>query len=64
MSTNYQFYIETNVDEYIGQWIAICDGQIISHGTDIKLVYKEAKQRCPHKKPLITRVPNKETMIF
>ena len=61
---NYQFYLKENVDQYIGQWIAICNKEIVSHGKDVKKVFKEAKKKCPKVKPLLTRVPNKDTMIF
>ena len=61
---NYQFFMETNVDKYIGQWIAICNKKIISHGKNPKKVLKEAKIKCPKNKPLLTRVPDKEAMIF
>lgn len=61
---NYQFFMKTNVDKFIGQWIAICNQEIISHGKDAKKVFKEAKEKCPKERPLLTRVPDKETMIF
>ncbi len=61
---NYNFFMKTNVNQYIGQWIAICYEKIVSHGKDVKKVFQEAKQKCPKDKPLITRVPEKETMIF
>ncbi len=64
MDKNYQFYMKANVDPYIGKWIAICNQEIVSHGRDVKQVYKEAKEKCPTKRPLITRVPEKQTMIF
>jgi hypothetical protein len=38
--------------------------KIIAHGKDIKSVYKEANEKCPNKRPLFTKVPSKETMIF
>lgn len=61
---NYQFFMKTNVDEFVGQWIAICDKKIVSHGKSAKKVYEKAKKECPDKKPLLTKVPDKETMIF
>jgi len=64
MTANYQFYMGANVDSYIGKWIAICDGKIVAHGKDVKNVFKTAKDKCPTHRPLITRVPDKETMIF
>lgn len=64
MSKNYQFYMETNVDKYIGEWIAVCNNSIVSHGKDVKKVFNEAKEKFPKERPLITKVPSKETMIF
>lgn len=64
MDKNYQFFMKTNVDNYIGKWIAICNQKIVSYGTDAKKVFKEAKEKCPSERPLLTKVPDKETMIF
>ncbi len=62
--TNYQFFMKTNVDSYTGQWIAICHEEIVSHGNDAKKVFRDAKEKCPKERPLLTRIPEKETMIF
>ncbi|MCK4327392.1 MAG: hypothetical protein KAW41_02845 [Candidatus Diapherotrites archaeon] len=64
MKEDYQFFMETNVDEYIGQWVAICEKRIVSHGKDVKKVFREAKKACPGARPLVTRIPDKESMIF
>ena len=64
MDKNYNFFMKLNVEEYIGEWIAICDQEVISHGKDVKTVFREAKKRCPKEKPLLTKIPDKETMIF
>ncbi|MDP4012226.1 MAG: DUF5678 domain-containing protein [Candidatus Nanoarchaeia archaeon] len=61
---NYQFFLKADVDEYVGEWIAVCEEKIVSHGKDAKKVYEEAKLKCPKKRPLLTRVPDKEAMIF
>jgi len=64
MNKNYQFFMKTNVDSYIGQWVAVCNEKIVAHGKDAKKVFYEAKEKCPQERPLLTRVPDKETMIF
>ncbi len=64
MDKNYEFYMKKNVDNYIGEWIAICKEKIVSHGKDVKKVFHEAKEKCPKEKPLLTRIPDKESMIF
>lgn len=64
MKQNYQFYVEKNLDEYIGEWVVICDSKIVSHGKDVKKIFKEAKEKHPKERLLLTRIPEKETMIF
>ena len=64
MEQNYQFFLKTDLSQYIGRWIAICDEKIISSGNDPKQVFEKAKKLCPDKRPLLTKVPEKETMIF
>ena len=64
MESNYQFFMKANVDKFIGQWIAICDQKIVSHGKSLKKVFEEAKLKCPTRRPLLTKVPDKEAMIF
>lgn len=61
---NYEVFMETDMSNYIGEWIAICDGKLVSHGKNIKEVFDETKSKCPGKKPLFAKIPEKETMIF
>lgn len=61
---NYQFFIEKNLDNYIGEWVAICNNKIVSHGKDPKKIFEEAKSKHPNQKILLARIPDKETMIF
>ncbi|MBI4009768.1 MAG: succinyl-CoA synthetase subunit alpha [Candidatus Aenigmarchaeota archaeon] len=64
MNTNYEYYLKADVGKFIGEWIAIVDGKIVAHSSNVKKTYEEAKKKYPSKRPLITRVPDKETMIF
>jgi len=61
---NYEFYLGTNVNKYIGEWVAIVDKKIVAHGKNVKEVMKEARLEFPKKRVLLVRVPDKETMIF
>ena len=61
---NYEMFLKTDVSEYIGEWVALCDGKIVSHGKNVKEVFNDSTMKCPGKRPLIVRVPEKETMIF
>jgi len=64
MNENYNFFMGVDLSPYAGEWIAICENKIVSHGTDVKEVFKKAKNSCPGKKPLLTNVPTEETMIL
>jgi len=64
MEKNYNFYMHMDLGHYIGEWIAICDQKLVSHGKNVKKVFQEAKKKCPGKRPFLTKVPEKNTMIF
>jgi len=64
MEKNYEFFMKTDLSHYIGKWIAICDEKIISSGDNPKEVFAEAKKLYPKRRPLLTKVPEKETVIF
>lgn len=64
MEKDYNFFMKTDVNNYIGQWIAIHNQKIVSHGKDLKKVFTEAKKKYPNSRPLITKVPDEDTMIF
>jgi len=63
-NASYDFFLKTDLDKYKGEWITICDNQIISHGNNLKEIVEEAKKKCGNKKFLIAKVPSEETMIF
>jgi len=64
LKQNYDFFIETDLKDYKGEWVAICDNKIVSHGKDVKEVFREAQKKYPDKKPLLSKVPSKSAMIF
>ena len=64
MDRNYEFFMKTDLSHYIGKWIAICNEKIVSSGNNPKQVFQEAKKKYPSDIPLLTKVPEKETMIF
>lgn len=64
LKQNYEFFIETNLEEYEGEWVAICDNKIVAHGKDVKKVFEDAQKKCPGNKPLLSKIPSKATMIF
>ena len=61
---NYNYYMESDVSKFSGEWIAVCEDKIVSHGKNVREVVREAKNKCLGKKFLLARVPSEETMIF
>ncbi|MDP1695939.1 MAG: DUF5678 domain-containing protein [archaeon] len=61
---NYEFFLSTDVREFIGEWVIICEGKIVAHNKDVKQAVREAIAKYPNKKFMVARVPDKETMIF
>lgn len=64
MNQNYLFFMKSNVDKFMGQWVAISHQKIVSHGKNPKDVFKDAIQKCPDERPFLAKVPEKKMMIF
>ena len=64
MKTNYDFFMKTDLSNFIGEWVAIYNQRIISSGKSAKQVFREARKKHPKARILLTKVPEKETMIF
>ena len=62
LETSYNFFLETDLNRYKGEWVAISDSTIVAHGQDLKKVVEKAKSG--GKKFLLAKVPSGETMIF
>lgn len=50
--------------EYVHQWIAVVDNELVAKGQSAKEVYDEAKKRHPTKTPFIMKVPADEVMLL
>ena len=61
---NYEFYINADLSEYAGKWIAIVDGKVVEWGDRADKVYNEAKRKYPNKTIAIDKVPENNLMIL
>ncbi len=52
------------VSKYEGEYVAIIEDKIISHGKDVKKVYQEAKGKFPKNTIFLGQVPRKEALIL
>ncbi len=64
LEKNYHYFMEADVSPYIGEWIAILENNVISHGKSLKEVVRIANTISKGRKFLLARVPSEETMIF
>jgi hypothetical protein len=60
----YNYYMETDISKYSGEWLAVAEDRILAHGKNLKEVVETATNISKGKKFLIARVPSEETMIF
>ncbi len=61
---NYEFYINADLSEYAGKWIAIVDGKVVATGDRADVVYDQAKKRYPDKEVMLAKVPTDDTLIL
>ena len=64
MSAGFDVFINTDLSDYIDEWICIVDDKIIFHGDDIKKGYKMTEEKYPDKLITIAKVPDKTNCIF
>lgn len=62
--SNYDVFMNINIEKYKGKWIAVCESHVVSSGENAKKTYEEAQKKCPNKKILIAKVPEEQTMIY
>jgi dihydroxyacetone kinase-like predicted kinase len=57
INKNFDFFLEKDFSEYDqGDWVAIYNNKIVSHGKKLEKVVKEAKKHSSMKNILITKV--------
>jgi len=61
---NYEFYINADLSDYAGKWIAIVDGKVVASGDRADEVYDLAKKEYPGKEIMLAKVPTEDTLIL
>jgi peptidyl-tRNA hydrolase len=60
----YVLSIGDKLGEYVDEWIAVVDNQIVARGKSAKEVYEKAKKYDSSKMPFIMRVPTSKVMVL
>lgn len=53
---------EIDFSEYVGEWVVICENQIIAHDENLTNLDKEIN-KCK-RTPVIAKIPKEDTLIF
>lgn len=64
MNKDHNFLARTDLSDYAGQWVAVCEERIVSHGEILKNVIEQAKVTCGSRQPLLFKVPNAGVLIL
>lgn len=59
MTTNYDWFIQANLDKYAGKWVAIDNKMVLDSDAKLDALLKKVKEKYPKSKPLITRIRDK-----
>ena len=61
---DYSAYMSLNLEKYLGEWVGIVDGKVVSHGLDFKDVYMACRKIYPSKVPFLACVRKPMAMIL
>lgn len=62
--SNFESLSEEDISKYAGEWIAIVDNKIVSHGKSFRDVFAEAKKNYPGKRPLFGKLPENSLTVL
>ena len=60
---NYEWFLKEDFKDQSGKWLAIINKKVVASGTDVQQVIQEVNEKYPNKKPLITKVKNKLSIL-
>jgi len=63
MNGDYEWFIQANLDEYIGKWVAIVSKKVVASGDNVGHVLRKVNEEYPKSVPFVTKVPEKNLMV-
>ncbi len=63
MNGDYEWFIQANLDGYIGKWVAIINKKIVASSENLNDVLKKVNEEYPTTVPFVTKVPEKLLMV-
>ena len=59
MTTNYEWFIENNLDKFSGKWVAIDGNKVLESDMKLDALLKKVKDSYPKSRPFITKIRDK-----
>ncbi len=64
MSKSYDAYMKLNKSKYAGEFVGMCEGEVVAHSTSLEEVYRATKEACgPTRVPFIAQVLTADCLI-
>lgn len=63
-TSNYDYFVRTDTSAYAGEWIAIADKKIVSHGKNAQKVFKAATKKAKGAEVSLAKVPHKQMLVL
>lgn len=60
---NYEWFIQQDLSNYSGRWIAIVDKKVVASNKDVGKLLQEVKKGHPGKKPLVVKMRDKLSIL-
>jgi hypothetical protein len=61
---NYEFYINADLSEYAGKWVAIVDGKVVASGDRADEVGMKAEKQYADNEITLAKVPTDDTLLL
>lgn len=62
--SNYQYFLRLDTTPYKGEWIAISQKKVVSHGKDAQEVYNRAKKKVKRASVSLAKVPEEQVLVL
>ena len=63
-SKDFNWFVRADLNRYRGEYVAIVDEKVVTHGENAKEVWEKAKKRYPDKNPALAKIPRDDILIL
>lgn len=63
-SRDFNWFVNAELSKYRGEYVAIVDEKVVTHGENAKEVWENAKKQYPDKIPALAKIPRDDILIL